>query len=195
MPNKKNDKKKQGTLKHILLVFSGTFFCATLVSFVTNAAVESITAVSLVFLVLLLVVAVGVIFDAVGVAAMSADIVPFNARSSRKAPGAVITLKLLRKADVVANICCDVVGDICGIVSGALGATLVVILGDSLMNTVLLAALMSGLVSALTVGGKAVMKGIAIRNADSIMGMVGIVLDYHHWGDLFARKNKSERDG
>lgn len=195
MSNKKNDKKKQGTLKHILLVFSGTFFCATLVSFVTNAAVESITAVALVFLILLLVIAFGVIFDSVGVAAMSADIVPFNAKSARKAPGAVLTLKLLRKADVVANICCDVVGDICGIVSGALGATLVVIIGDSLINIVVLSALMSGLVSGFTVGGKAFMKGIAIRNADRIMGMVGILLDYHHWGDLFDRKNKSERDG
>ena len=96
---------------------------------------------------------------------------------------------------MVANICCDVVGDICGIVSGALGATLVVVIGDSLMNIVLLSALMSGLVSALTVGGKAIMKGIAIQNADKIMGMVGILLDYHHWGKLFARKNKSERDG
>lgn len=195
MPNKKNDKKKQGTLKHILLVFSGTFFCATLVSFITNIAVEHITAVSLIFLVLFLVIGFGVLFDSIGVASMSADIVPFNAKSSRKAPGAVITLKLLRKADVVANICCDVVGDICGIVSGALGATLVVIIGDSLLNTVMLSALMAAMVSALTVGGKAIMKGIAIQNADRIMGMVGVLLDYRHWGNLFDSKNKSERDG
>ena len=190
--NKKNDKKKQGTLKHLLIVFSGTFFCATVVSFITNSAVEHITAVYLVFLILLLVVGVGVIFDAIGVASMSANIVPFNARSARKAPGAAITLKLLRKADVVANTCCDVIGDVCGIVSGALGATLVVIIGDSVINTVILSALMAGLVSSLTVGGKAMMKGVAIRNADRIMETVGIILDYRHWKELFNRKNKSE---
>lgn len=192
MTNKKNDKKKQGTLKHLLIVFSGTFFCATVVSFITNSAVEHITAVYLVFLILLLVVGVGVIFDAIGVASMSANIVPFNARSARKAPGAAITLKLLRKADVVANTCCDVIGDVCGIVSGALGATLVVIIGDSVINTVILSALMAGLVSSLTVGGKAMMKGVAIRNADRIMETVGIILDCRHWKELFNRKNKSE---
>lgn len=192
MTNKKNDKKKQGTLKHLLIVFSGTFFCATFVSFITNSAVEHITAVSLVFLILLIVVSVGVIFDAIGVASMSANIVPFNARSARKAPGAAITLKLLRKADVVANTCCDVIGDVCGIVSGALGATLVVIIGDDIINTVILSALMAGLVSSLTVGGKAMMKGVAIRNADRIMETVGIILDYRHWKELFNRKNKSE---
>jgi len=192
LTNKKNDKKKQGTLKHLLIVFSGTFFCATVVSFITNSAVEHITAVYLVFLILLLVVGVGVIFDAIGVASMSANIVPFNARSARKAPGAAITLKLLRKADVVANTCCDVIGDVCGIVSGALGATLVVIIGDSVINTVILSALMAGLVSSLTVGGKAMMKGVAIRNADRIMETVGIILDYRHWKELFNRKNKSE---
>ena len=72
MTNKKNDKKKQGTLKHLLIVFSGTFFCATVVSFITNSAVEHITAVFMVFLVLLLVVGVGVLFDAIGVAVVSA---------------------------------------------------------------------------------------------------------------------------
>lgn len=194
MNHKKNDKKKQGTLKHLLIVFSGTFFCATVVSFITNSAVEHITAAYLIFLILMLVVAVGVIFDAVGVASMSADIVPFNARSARKAPGAAITLKLLRKADVVANTCCDVIGDICGIVSGALGATLVVFIGDGIVNTVLLSALMAGLVSSLTVGCKAMMKGVAIRNADRIMEVVGMILDYRHWKELFRRKNKAEGD-
>lgn len=191
MHNKK-DKKKQGTLKQLFIVFSGTFFLATVVSFITNAAVENITAVYLIFLILLFVVVVGVIFDAIGVASMSANIVPFNARSARKAPGAAITLKLLRKADVVANICCDVIGDICGIVSGALGGTLVVIVGEGFANTVWLSALMAGMVSMLTVGGKAIMKGVALRNADRIMETVGILLDYRHWNELFNRKNKSE---
>ena len=191
MHNKKNDKKKQGTLKHLLIVFSGTFFCATLVSFITNSAVENITGIFLVFLVLLIVVAFGVFFDAIGVASMSANIVPFNAKSARKAPGAVITLKLLKKADVVANICCDVIGDICGIVSGALGATLVVIIGDDVVDTLILSSLMAGVVSSLTVGGKALMKGVAIRKADKIMETVGIILDYRHWKELFARKRNS----
>lgn len=189
MSNKKNDKKKQGTLKHLILVFLGTFFCATLISLATNIVVEHLTAVYLVFLVLFIVIAVGVIFDCIGVAALGANIAPFHARSARKAVGAAVTLKLLRKADVVANVCCDVVGDICGIVSGALGATLVLILGKNLSDTVLLSAMMAAMVSSLTVGGKALMKGFAVENADRIMGGVGILLDYKNWGRKASRKN------
>ncbi|MGI5873097.1 MAG: hypothetical protein ACOX8R_00295 [Bacillota bacterium] len=194
MSNKKNDKRNQGTFKRIFIVFICTFFCATGISLLTTTAVERLTVVPLLFLVLLIVVAIGVFFDAIGVAALGADIVPFNARSSRKAPGAAVTLRLLRKADLVANICCDVVGDICGIVSGALGATLVVILGDTVTNTLLLAAVMAGLVSAFTVGGKAMMKGVAVRNADRIMEIIGVVLDFRNWGRFLTKNNRSEGD-
>jgi CBS domain containing-hemolysin-like protein len=194
LSNKKNDKRNQGTFKRIFIVFICTFFCATGISLLTTTAVERLTVVPLLFLVLLIVVAIGVFFDAIGVAALGADIVPFNARSSRKAPGAAVTLRLLRKADLVANICCDVVGDICGIVSGALGATLVVILGDTVTNTLLLAAVMAGLVSAFTVGGKAMMKGVAVRNADRIMEIIGVVLDFRNWGRFLTKNNRSEGD-
>lgn len=194
MSNKKNAGKNRGALRHIIIIFLGTFFCATLVSLATTSVTENITAVSLIFIVLFVVIAIGVLFDAIGVASMSADVVPVNARSSRKAPGAVCTLKLLRKANVVANVCCDVIGDICGIVSGALGATLVLMIGNSVMNYLLLSALMSGMVSALTVGGKAVMKGVAINNADAIMEAVGKLLDYKNWGVLLSGKKRQEDD-
>lgn len=184
----------KGPLKHVLIVFTGTFFCGTLISLATNAAVQNIKAIYLVFLVLLLVIAVGVIFDAIGVAVLGAAYAPVNARAARKAPGAVVTLKLLKKANVVANFCCDVVGDICGIISGALGATLVVIIGENTLNTVVLAALMAGMVSALTVGGKAAMKSVAIHHADEIMEVVGIILDYKNWNRLFSAKGKTEGD-
>ncbi len=194
MKNRKNERKSKGTLRHILIVFSGTFFCATLVSVATNAAAANLKPIFLVFLLLLAVIAIGVLFDVIGVATVGANIVPCNARAARKAPGAVVTLKLLKKANVVANFCCDVVGDICGIVSGALGATLVVIIGETVLDTVLISALMAGLISALTVGGKAAMKGVAIRYADRIMEAVGILLDYKNWNKLFSAKGKTEGD-
>lgn len=191
LKNRKNEWKSKGTLRHILIVFSGTFFCGTMVSVATNTAAENLKPVFLVFLVLLAVIAVGVIFDAIGVAAVGANMVPCNARAARKAPGAVVTLKLLKKANVVANFCCDVVGDICGIVSGALGATLAVLLGETVLDAVLVSALMAGMVSALTVGGKAAMKGVAIRHADRIMETVGVLLDYKNWNRLFSAKAKT----
>lgn len=190
--NKKAASK--GPLKHVLIVFIGTFFCGTLISIITNATVQNLKAIYLVFFVLLFVIAIGVVFDAIGVATLGAGFAPVNARAARKAPGATVTLKLLKKANVVANFCCDVVGDICGIISGALGATLVVIIGDTILGTVLLSALMAGLVSSLTVGSKAAMKSVAIKHADQIMEVVGIILDYKNWNRLFSRKVKTEGD-
>ena len=184
----------KGPLKHVLIVFTGTFFCGTLISLAANATVENFKVFYLVFPILLLVIAVGVVFDAIGVAALAASFAPVNARAARKAPGAVTTLKLLKKANVVANFCCDVVGDICGILSGALGATLVVIIGDTALGTVLLSALMAGMVSSLTVGSKAAMKNVAITHADRIMEAVGVVLDYRNWNRLLSPKEKTEGD-
>jgi CBS domain containing-hemolysin-like protein len=184
----------KGPLKHVFIVFTGTFFCGTLISLATNAAVQNMKAIYLVFLVLLFVIAVGVIFDAIGVAVLGAAYAPVNARAARKAPGAIVALKLLKKSNVVANFCCDVVGDICGIISGALGATLVVIIGDSVLGTVLISALMAGMVSALTVGGKAAMKSVAIKHADQILEAVGIILDYKNWNRLLSFQGKTEGD-
>ena len=148
---------------------------AIIVSLGTNLASNHITAVFPLCLVLLLVIAVGVIFDCIGVAAIGADAAPFHARASRRAPGAAKSLKLINKADVVANVCCDVVGDVCGIVSGTLAAAVVLLIspGNSLFVSILLAAF----VSALTVGGKAVMKGFAVKKANKIIEMCGILLD------------------
>lgn len=190
MGKNKNEGKGKGAIKHVSLVFLGTFFLAVAISTLTNATVEQVQHIAVAFIVLLIIVVIGVIFDGIGVAVAVADAAPFNARAARKAPGAKKTLSLLKKADVVANICCDVVGDICGIVSGAVGSTIALLfidLGD--YNIIVISAIVAGLVSALTVGGKAIMKTIAIREANKIMEIVGVILDYHNWPQLFAHKN------
>ncbi|MDO4541298.1 MAG: hypothetical protein Q4C00_00520 [Bacillota bacterium] len=190
MSKNKNEGRGKGAIKHVALVFLGTFFLAVVISTITNATVENVKYIALAFLVLIV---IGVIFDGIGVAVAVADMAPFNARAARKAPGAKKTLSLLKKADVVANICCDVVGDICGIVSGAIGSTIaLLILAKGDFNTIVISAIMAGMVSGLTVGGKAIMKSLAIREANKIMELVGIVLDYKNWSRLLS-KNKKEK--
>ena len=70
------------------------------------------------FLILLVIVMVGIIFDIIGVAVTSADEKPFHSMAARKVPGSQEAIKLLRNAERVSSICNDVVGDICGVVSG-----------------------------------------------------------------------------
>ncbi len=139
-----------------------------------------------VLIVLLFVIFIGILFDGIGVAVAVADPAPFHARASRRGPGAKVSLKLMRRASVVANICCDVVGDICGIVSGALGATIALLLIDKLnFHALFVSSLVS---SAFTVGGKALMKTLAISEANKIMKWVGILLDYKNWSLLWSIK-------
>lgn len=189
----KSKEKGKGAVKYLATVFFGTFFLAIAISTLTNATVENVKHIAVAFLVLLIIVFIGVIFDGIGVAVAVAEVAPFNARAARKAPGAKKTLSLLKKADVVANMCCDVVGDICGIVSGAVGSTIALLIiskGD--FNIIVVSAVMAGLVSALTVGGKAMMKTVAIREANKIMEIVGVVLDYKGWSRLLS-KSRNEK--
>ena len=84
---------------------------------------------------------------------------------------------LLKKADVVSNICNDVIGDICGIMSGGAGAGIVLNLALSDATQTLIATIaISSIISALTVGGKALCKRIALNNAQKIVSGVGRLL-------------------
>ena len=124
----------------------------------------------------LLVIIIGIIFDMIGTATLSANEVPFHAKSSKKIKGAKESLYLIRNAVKVSSICNDVIGDICGIVSGAMGAIIAINISVSLnINIVLSTTLIASIISSLTVGGKAIFKRIAIKNCDDIVFMVGKV--------------------
>ena len=78
---------------------------------------------------------------------------------------------LLRNADRVSSICNDVVGDICGIISGG-AAAVIAIEAFQQMKSVslsLLQLLLSALVAALTILGKAFCKQIALDNSTVIV--------------------------
>ena len=70
-------------------------------------------------LILLLFIALGILFDIIGVAVTAANPKPFNSMAAHRVKGAKEALYLIRNAEKVASFCNDVVGDICGIVSGS----------------------------------------------------------------------------
>lgn len=112
--------------------------------------------------------------DMIGVAMTSADISPFMSMASKKVKGATQTIKLLKNADKVSSFFCDIVGDACGILCGAIGASIIGVVSTSgNIEKVILSALMSAIIAALTVFGKAVGKNIAIEKANSIVFGVG----------------------
>ena len=135
---------------------------------------NSITA----FFILLVIILIGIIFDIVGVAVTSAEEAPFHAMASKKYYGAKHSIKLIRNANRVSNFCNDVVGDICGIISGTASTLILVRIarGKSELAESLLGLVISGMVAALTVGGKAMGKTIAISNSNYIIYKLGVIL-------------------
>lgn len=137
--------------------------------------------VILLVMILFIVIAIGILFDMIGVATLTAEEAPFHARSAKKIKEASTAIRLLKNNTKVSSICNDIVGDICGIVSGSLGATLAIYLTFKLqMNALLATVLVTSFISALTVGGKAYFKTIAMKNSDAIVLMVGKVLYFFH---------------
>ncbi len=167
--------KKQIQVKHALMVMLITFVIACLISMGSQSVLSRMRSIFVAFLLLLIVIALGIVFDVIGVAVTAADEAPLNARAARKIHGAQISLRLVKNADKVANLCNDVVGDICGTLSGAFGSAIIFSLfavrGE--LNILLPSVIMTGIVAALTVGGKALCKSLAINNATAIVIAVG----------------------
>lgn len=133
-------------------------------------------------MILLIVIMIGILFDMLGVAALTAKEAPFHAMNAKKIKGASSCLKIIKNNTKVSSICNDIVGDICGIISGSLGATLTIYIATKLnINILIVTIIITSLISALTVGGKAFFKTIATKKSDSIICGFGKVLYFFHW--------------
>jgi hypothetical protein len=75
----------------------------------------------------------------------------------------------------VANFCNDVVGDIAGIVSGAALMAIIAKLAFEGPKSSIYTAILGGLLSAITIGGKAIGKNIGINKSQSIVYTVAVI--------------------
>ena len=73
-----------------------------------------------------------------------------------------------KNADKVSSFCNDVIGDICGIISGSVGVTISLALSQY-MNIFAASLLVTAIIAALTIGGKAIFKSIAINQSNEIL--------------------------
>lgn len=157
----------------IYKVFLLTFFLSILFSTITNLIAYN-TNQLVILIILILVIAMGIIFDMVGASSLTSKESTFHAMASRKIKGAKETVNLIRNNVKISSFCNDVIGDICGIVSGGLGAVLASSLAESTaLSITITSILIAAFISAFTVGGKAIFKGIAINNSDKIIFMMG----------------------
>ena len=183
-------RERNKTIRWVITIFFVTILISGTISFCSDMLMESSNIV-VAFLILLLIVLVGIIFDVIGVAVTSADEKPFHSMAARKVPGGLEAIRLLRNAERVSSICNDVVGDICGVVSGSASAAIAVqvVQNFDFSFPQVVSLLMSALVAGITVGGKAVGKTFAINSCTKIVSAVGVITYYlSHIPELFQKR-------
>ena len=154
----------------IIIVFLLTFVLSVLFSFVSNVITTKGLNSIILALILVLVISIGIVFDLIGTAAITAKESTFHSLSSEKIKGAKTALKLVKNNNKVSSICNDIVGDVCGIISGGLGAMLAISISSKTgLNNIMVSIGISAFISAFTVGGKAIFKVVAMKNADKII--------------------------
>ncbi len=164
-----------------------TFFLSVTITVVTASLLDSVP-VMVALLILLCIVFLGIIFDLLGIAVTTAAEAPFHAMSTNRVKGAAQAIRLIRNAEKVSNFCNDVVGDICGIVSGATGSFIAAELVASFsLPKLVISLVVTGAVSALTVGGKALGKTLAINQCNQFVFYIGKFLA------LFSIRPKKSR--
>lgn len=160
----------------IIKAFLMTFFIALIFSSITNVIINKCNYIALIIFSVLFIL-IGIFFDMIGTAVLTANESTFHAKSSKKIKGSKQSVILIKNSDRIASICNDVIGDICGIVSGSVGAMLSIYISNvTQINVVYTTLIISSIISSLTVGGKAIGKKYSIKNSDIIIEKVGLFL-------------------
>lgn len=180
-PKRKKEQKKNVNIKWTVTIFFVTVLISAVFSMVSNMLLMDANLITA-FLILLVIVCIGIIFDVIGIAVTAADPKPFNSMAAHKVVGGKEALRMLKNAEKVSSFCNDVVGDICGIISGTASAAIVVLMlsglqGGGYVPTILEIA-MAALVSGMTVGGKAVGKSLAMNQSTAIVHTAAKIVFY-----------------
>ena len=176
----KTKEKKLVDFKWINKIIIITFGISLFMSFISGVTLPSVPTIVGVFLVLFFIL-IGVIFDMIGVSVTASNLSVFNSMSSRKVKGAKLAVKFKQNADKVSSFCNDVIGDICGVVSGSCCITIATNIANNLNTNYLLTSLLvTSIVSALTIGGKAIGKNLAINKSDIILYKFCLFIN-HFW--------------
>ena len=174
MSNKQE--KQHSDIKWFIQVFIMTFVLSMVFSYISANGVSHLNLLSAI-LILIVVIGIGIFFDIIGVAVTVANEQEFHAKATKKVAGSKDSIKLIKNAPKVANICADVIGDICGVLSGAISALIAIKISSQFEMPFNIQFILSALVSALTVSGKAFGKEIANKNSTEIVHKVGIIIN------------------
>lgn len=195
--NNKNNKnnKKNGHKKWIITVFFMTLSISAVFSLVSSLVMSS-SEMIIALIVLLVIIMIGILFDVVGVAVTASDEKAIHGMASRRVKGAAEAADLINNANKVSSICNDVIGDICGVISGsattAIVSKILINMNAGKAADMLLPLIMSALVAAVTVTGKAIGKVSAINNSTQIVFTTGKTIAFFKGLFSFGKGKKND---
>lgn len=153
-------------------------------SFIFSMLSESIIPnvnITIGIIVLVIFIILGILFDIIGVAVTAADIAPFNSMNSRRIKGADIAVKFKQNAAQVSSFCNDVIGDVCGVISGGAGSIIAINFASIYhFDTFYTVLLVSALIAAITISGKALGKSYAINKSNIILYKFAKTVSYFY---------------
>ena len=166
---KRKKKKELVNYKWIVKITILAFCISLIFSSISEFVIPNVNLFVGIILVVIF-IALGIVFDLIGVAVTSADEKPFHSMNSRRVKGADVAVLFKKNADKVSSFCNDVVGDICGIVSGSTGSIIALNLASKLnVDKFITTLILTALIAALTIGGKALGKSFAINKSNIIL--------------------------
>ncbi|MBE6656869.1 MAG: hypothetical protein E7604_00325 [Ruminococcaceae bacterium] len=170
-PKQPEKTKTKLNIRWIVTVFIVSISISAILSLICNELIGHM-AILMQFIVLLLIIFLGILFDIIGLAVATADEKQFHSMAARKIKEGKIAVAMIRNADKMSSVCNDVVGDICGIVSGATAASIAMrVFTDpsiSFFGNLLVTALVSGM----TIGGKAIGKYFGMNFSEDIIYVI-----------------------
>ena len=168
--------KSDSNIKWYIKVIISTFILSILFSYISTNGVSKLPILPAI-LILVAVILIGIIADMIGVSVTVANEHEFHAKATKKVEGSKTSIKLIKNASRVANICSDVIGDICGVLSGAVGTLISLKLTEKIGISENIQYFISALIASIMVGGKAVGKEIGIAKATEIVHSVGKIIN------------------
>jgi hypothetical protein len=184
--------KTKGETNWIITVTLTSLFTTGLLLYLFSILINDINIViSAAFVILI--VFLGIFTDMIGVSVTAADETQFHSMAAKRIRGSKISIRLIRHAHRVSSFLNDVIGDICGIISGSVTAMIVayIVLNSENVSSTLLSIVFSGFVAALTIGGKAAGKNIAMKNSNNIVYRTAFFITFfvsEKWGKKSHRE-------
>lgn len=155
--------------KWIFTVTLLAFFISLGFSLFSEITIPNANSIIATFIILLF-IGIGIVFDMIGIAITVADLKTFNSMATKQVRGAKLAVKLIQNNEKASSFCNDVIGDICGIISGSAGVALSSIIAKTFdLNLFIVSLLITAIVAALTIGGKAIGKATAINKSTPIL--------------------------